>query len=116
MNPNEIFLNGIRKGMTVESASALAGVNYELTIAILKRGKREAERIGSTGKALKVRKAEEHHLAAWKSFTKARADLEMSLLGSIITSENYKAQQWLLEKVNPFNYGGGEGLDEFDAS
>lgn len=112
------FFDAIKQGLDTEHAASLAYINQWVAYDLLKRGKCEAERIAKPTRILKVKQSEEEALNFYLGFLKARAELQSTLLSAVRSSDNYKAQVWLLERLNEsyapgntFNVDGVE--DEF---
>lgn len=104
-----LFLEGIRMGLDTESSASYANTPVGIVFNLLKRGKNEQERCFKNGKSLKIKQSEVKAFSFYSEFMKAKAELQIELLGAIKNSENFKAQQWLLERSNS-SYQGSEGI------
>lgn len=103
------FLRGIKMGLDTESSASIANIPAGIVHSLLKRGKREHERCFKNGKSLKIKQGEANAFGFYSEFMKAKAELQIELLGAIKNSDNFKAQQWLLERTNS-SYQGSEGI------
>lgn len=107
------FLDAIRMGLDTESSASYANIPVSLMYNYLSRGKIESERCFKNGKVLKIKPSEGRYVGIYNEFLKAKSELQIELLGSIKSSDNFKAQQWLLERTNA-GYQSTDGLTYFE--
>lgn len=105
----EAFLRGIKMGLDTESSASIANIPVGTVYNLLERGKKENRRCFGNGKSLKIKQSEAKAFGFYSEFMKAKAELQIELLGAIKSSDNFKAQQWLLERTNN-SYQGSEGI------
>lgn len=105
----EAFLRGIKSGLDTESSASIADIPSGVIYSLLARGKKEHQRCFNNGKSLKIKQNEAKAFGFYSDFLKAKAELQIELLWAIKGSDNFKAQQWLLERTNS-SYQGSEGI------
>lgn len=110
----EALLYSVDRGMGIETASAYAELPVQLVRNWLARGKEEELRPFDPGKYSDEEARERHQVyfetvtkpcyALWMTWKKRRAEFLMSCVARVAESSDWRAQAWLLERMEPGSF------------